>query len=86
MAKLMDTKQKCNKLANVLETFAAKLRDPQIGEELWESEEPTMQILVTQLQKALNKAAEVTKSSSKKRVRVKKKVVEEDEWPDLIDY
>lgn len=92
----MTTKQKCEKLAKVLETIAAKLRDPEIGVKVWESNEPIMQSLVTHVHLFLKKALELeTKGEAPKSARGKKsaaKRTEEEErdyrremdWPDIL--
>lgn len=91
----MTTKQKCEKLAAVLETVAAKLRDSEIGEKVWEAEEPTMQTLVSQvhifLKRAITLSATDTKSLKFKSKKSKNSAKEKDtddailnDWPEII--
>lgn len=91
----MTSKQKCEKLARVLETVASKLREPELGVKIWEENEPTMQALVAQVHMFLKRAmeidsAELPNTSTKKR---KTKNMDEDEqkdfkllhdWPDIL--
>jgi hypothetical protein len=84
----MTTKQKCEKLANVLETVATKLRDTSIGTKVWEAEEPSLQILVAQLATILKRATDISNDiqpEPKKRGSQSKRIREyDDEWPDVI--
>ncbi len=78
MPKTLTTKQKCEKLARVLETVASKISDPNMGEDIWKSEEPTLQILVAQLSILLKRADKLSKQSDIKNTQI------EDDWPDII--
>lgn len=85
----LTTKQKCEKLATVLETVAVKLRDEKLGAVLWETEELSIQTLVSKLSLILARAADITSDSpkgvrrySKKSTKAKEVV---DDWPDIID-
>lgn len=91
----MTTKQKCEKLAKVLETVAEKLRDPKLGPDLWEQNEPTMQSLVGQVHIFLKRAMDLDSSdlpSTAKRKRTSKDINAEkdrddrilNEWPDTL--
>lgn len=91
----MTTKQKCEKLAKVLETVASKLRDPSLGEEIWQKNEPTMQALVAQVHMFLKKAMEMDTSNlpnTTTRKRKSKDTNTEEErdhkllhdWPDIL--
>lgn len=89
----MTTKQKCEKLAKVLETVVSKLRED-IGQEVWEKDEPTMQALIAQVHLFLKRAMDLTAGTNGKTVkRAKKnkdpKTEEEDDrilndWPDIL--
>ena len=74
----MNPHNKCLKLASVLDTFAEKLRDPNIGVDLWAKNEASMRTLVTQLLLILNSAAELNKPNTLEQL--------EDEWPDIINW
>lgn len=87
----MTDKQKCEKLASVLETVATKLRDPKIGIKIWETEEPTLQTLVAQISVILKRATDISNDalprSLQKRGRTaktKKAETEEENWPDIL--
>lgn len=91
----MTTKQKCEKLAKVLETVAEKLRDSDIGVKVWEQEEPTMQTLVAQVQLFLKKAMDVSSEglpqTAKRPSKKKTKEISDEkdnqilnDWPDII--
>lgn len=90
----MTTKQKCEKLAKVLETVASKLRED-VGTTIWEKEEPTMQALVAQVHLFLKKAMDATSGGlphTAKRKRKPKDLNKEEEkeyrilhdWPDIL--
>lgn len=87
----MTNKQKCDKLAKILETVAAKMRDPNIGNKVWETEEPALQTLVAQLSVLLKRATEISNDIPRRSLRgskinSKSKQEEEfeDDWPDVI--
>ena len=79
----MTTKQKCKKLADVLDVVATKLRDDNIGIKVWEAEEPSMQSLVAQIHIFLKKAIEIAEPT-KKTSKLSKRNLSED-WPDIIE-
>jgi hypothetical protein len=90
----MTTKQKCDKLAKVLDTVASKLRED-IGVQVWENEEPTMQALVAQvhlfLKKAMDISANEVPQTTKRRKKTKELKDEEqkeskilNDWPDIL--
>jgi hypothetical protein len=71
--------QKCEKLAKILETAADKLRDPDIGVEVWQKEGHAIQSLIAQLTTVLSRAKKISNSAN-----YKKKKSEIEEWPDTI--
>lgn len=89
----MTTKQKCEKLAKVLETVVSKLRED-IGKEVWERDEPTMQALVAQVHLFLKKAIDVSSERNVKTVKKSKRSKSADaeaeddkimnDWPDIL--
>lgn len=91
--KNMTTKQKCEKLAKILETIAERLRQ-ESGAELWDKEEPTIQALVAQAQMFLKKAMDFESDdlpSTAKRRKVKKTKTEDEkddrilnDWPEIL--
>jgi len=89
----MTNKQKCDKLAKILDTVAEKMRDPSIGGKVWETEELALQTLVAQLSVILKRATEISndipprslrKSSLARRGKAKQEEDVEDDWPDII--
>jgi hypothetical protein len=89
----MTNKQKCDKLAKILETVAEKMRDPSIGGKVWTAEEPALQTLVAQLSIILKRATEISndvpprslrKISGIRKGRNKEEESVEDDWPDII--
>jgi hypothetical protein len=89
----MTTKQKCEKLAKILETIAERLRQDS-GAELWEKEEPTIQALVAQAQMFLKKAMDFESddlpSTARRRKPKNMKADEEkdykilNDWPEIL--
>lgn len=82
MANQLTTKQKCEKLAKMLEIVATKMRDPDLGENIWEMEEPSIQVLVSQVSTLLSAAKKVSSNSTKNKAEAK--LEENEEWPDII--
>ena len=79
----MTTKQKCEKLAKVLEVVATKLKDESIGVAVWERESPTMIALGANLQIFLKAAIDVASAENKKADDAKNSE-NLDDWPEFI--
>lgn len=80
----LTTKQKCEKLATMLDSVAVKLRNPDMGEEIWEMEEPTIQALVSQITTILSAAKKISTGVYKDVKDSSKKKPEKDAWPNII--
>ena len=88
----MTTKQKCEKLANALESVASKLRDPERSIALWERNEPSMQSLVAQVHLFLKREMEANSPNTVKKGKKPKDMDSEEgkdylilhDWPDIL--
>lgn len=76
----MKTAEKCQKLSAVLETFAQKLRDPNIGVDLWDENEDTFLVLTSKLHKILTKASMLRDHTAIENPE------DIEEWPDIIYF
>jgi len=88
LGKYMTSKQKCDKLAKMLETVAGMLREPSLGTKVLEAEEPALQTLVAQLSIVFKRATQISKNENSSMKRTGKKTKEDDvsdDWPDIID-
>jgi hypothetical protein len=74
---LMTDEEYCKKVCDALEVLADKLRNPDIGQDLWTEEGIAFKTLIVQMRIILKKAAKLSSSS-------KKNISKEDDWPEII--